>query len=75
MKTTALFDLQGKTALLTGASKGKGKAMAVALAEQGARVMISSVNSTSAKPSRRKSMSTPAAGTCGVDNKGGAGNG
>ena len=42
MTTTTLFDLQGKTALLTGASKGMGKAMAQALAEQGAKVMISS---------------------------------
>lgn len=42
MNTTALFDLQGKRALLTGASKGMGKAMALALAEHGAKVMISS---------------------------------
>jgi NAD(P)-dependent dehydrogenase (short-subunit alcohol dehydrogenase family) len=38
----SLFDLTGKTALLTGASKGMGLAMAEGLAEQGARVMISS---------------------------------
>lgn len=38
----ALFDLTGKTALLTGASKGMGLAMAEGLAEQGARVMLSS---------------------------------
>ena len=37
-----LFDLTGKVALLTGASKGMGLAMAEGLAEQGARVMISS---------------------------------
>ncbi len=42
MATTDLFDLTGKTALLTGASKGMGKAMARALAEHGARVVISS---------------------------------
>lgn len=42
MISTALFDLTGKVALLTGASKGMGKAMAQALAEHGARVMISS---------------------------------
>ncbi len=40
--TTSLFDLTGKVALLTGASKGMGLAMAEALAEHGARVVISS---------------------------------
>jgi NAD(P)-dependent dehydrogenase (short-subunit alcohol dehydrogenase family) len=42
MVSTTLFDLSGKVALLTGASKGMGKAMALALAEHGARVMLSS---------------------------------
>lgn len=42
MIPTALFDLTGKVALLTGASRGMGKAMAQALAEHGARVMVSS---------------------------------
>jgi NAD(P)-dependent dehydrogenase (short-subunit alcohol dehydrogenase family) len=42
MVDTRLFDLTGKVALLTGASKGMGKAMAEGLAEHGARVMISS---------------------------------
>ena len=42
MVNTQLFDLTGKVALLTGASKGMGKAMAEGLAEHGARVMISS---------------------------------
>ena len=37
-----MFDLTGKTALLTGASKGMGLAMATALAEHGATVVISS---------------------------------
>lgn len=36
-----LFDLSGKVALLTGASKGMGQQMAQALAEQGATVVIS----------------------------------
>ncbi len=42
MVSTELFELSGKVALLTGASKGMGKAMAAGLAEHGARVMISS---------------------------------
>ena len=42
MVSTDLFDLSGKVALLTGSSKGMGKAMAEALAAHGARVVISS---------------------------------
>ena len=42
MVSTELFDLSGKVALLTGASKGMGLAMAQGLAEHGARVVISS---------------------------------
>jgi NAD(P)-dependent dehydrogenase (short-subunit alcohol dehydrogenase family) len=42
MVSTELFDLSGKVALLTGASKGMGLAMAEGLAEHGARVMLSS---------------------------------
>lgn len=37
-----LFDLQGKTALVTGGSRGLGLQMAQALGEAGARVMLSS---------------------------------
>jgi NAD(P)-dependent dehydrogenase (short-subunit alcohol dehydrogenase family) len=37
-----LFDLRGKTALVTGASRGLGLQMAHALGEAGARIMISS---------------------------------
>ena len=40
--STTLFDLTGKVALLTGASKGMGLAMAEGLAEHGARVVVSS---------------------------------
>ena len=39
---TSLFDLTGKVALLTGASKGMGFAMAEGLAEHGAKVVVSS---------------------------------
>ncbi len=39
---TNLFDLTGKTCLLTGASKGIGKSMAIALAQHGGTVIISS---------------------------------
>ncbi len=38
----SLFDLTGKSAIITGSSRGIGKAIAEAMAEQGARVVISS---------------------------------
>ena len=41
---STLFDLTGKTAILTGASKGLGLAMATALAEHGAQVALSARN-------------------------------
>ena len=38
--STELFDLTGQVAVVTGASKGMGKAMALALAEHGSRVVV-----------------------------------
>lgn len=38
----ALFDLTGKTAIITGSSRGIGRAIAEAMADQGAKVVISS---------------------------------
>lgn len=42
IEMSALFSLKGQTALVTGASRGLGKAIAIALASSGARVICSS---------------------------------
>ena len=44
MRTPGLFDLTGKTAVVTGARRGIGMAMAVALAEAGADIIGVSAN-------------------------------
>jgi NAD(P)-dependent dehydrogenase (short-subunit alcohol dehydrogenase family) len=49
MAIEQLFDLKGKTALVTGASRGLGRAMAVALAEAGCDVAVTARNADSLK--------------------------
>src|SRR4051795_1146923 len=50
MPFPAPFDLSGRAALVTGGSKGLGKAMARGLAEAGADVVISSRHEAELKP-------------------------
>ena len=42
MENNPLFNLKGKTAIITGSSRGIGKAIAIRMAQYGAKVMISS---------------------------------
>jgi 2-dehydro-3-deoxy-D-gluconate 5-dehydrogenase len=46
---TGLFDLRGRTALVTGGSKGIGQSMALGLAEAGADIIVLQVRSTIGK--------------------------
>ena len=41
--TTSLFDLSGRTALVTGSSRGLGRAIAEGLAKAGARLVVLSL--------------------------------
>jgi len=47
--TRSLFDLTGKTALVTGAARGLGRAMATALADAGANLVVVDVNAAGAE--------------------------
>ena len=49
-----LFDLAGKTAIVTGSTKGIGKAIARALARHGARVVVSSRDEGRVEATRRE---------------------
>jgi NAD(P)-dependent dehydrogenase (short-subunit alcohol dehydrogenase family) len=67
--TSTLFDLTGKTAVITGSSRGIGRAIAEAMADHGARVVVSSrkadaceevVNAINAKHGDGRAMSVAA---------------
>lgn len=49
MNYQQLFSLQGKTALITGGARGLGKAMAEALAQSGANIVIADMEVASAE--------------------------
>ena len=50
-RTPTMFDLTGKVALVTGAAQGMGRAMALALAEAGAHLMLVDRNEAGARES------------------------
>src|SRR5437016_1145751 len=52
--TSTLFDLTGKTALVTGGARGIGAAICATLAEYGARIMVSDVDEAAAISTSRE---------------------
>jgi NAD(P)-dependent dehydrogenase (short-subunit alcohol dehydrogenase family) len=57
-----LFDLEGKTAVVTGASRGLGKAMAIGLAKAGADVVVIDILDTSETVSEIKKLNRKSLG-------------
>jgi gluconate 5-dehydrogenase len=54
MKAVTLFDLSGKSAIVTGAGSGLGRAIAVGVAACGARVMATDINGDTARDTAEK---------------------
>lgn len=63
MHNSKLFDLEGKTALVTGGARGIGRMCAEALLDHGARVIITTRSSEAAQAARRE-LRTPSGKQC-----------